>query len=730
MKDSNLNGDGMGLSLSKLDKELPKTVLEYAAAYSSMGLGTVPNQPGSKRPAVKGWTELRLRQEDIPEYFEDGENVGLLLGELSGWLVDVDLDCAEAGAIADRFLADTLASGRKSAPRSHHLFVSQGAKSRSWRTPGEDGTTILELRSTGRQTLVEPSAHPTGERYEYDRDGALEPVEISAEPLELACLRIATAAAIARCLPTDGRHDFALALAGYLRRPGRLDEEDALAIMLAAWHAAGADSREALEDVERIVRDTARKISSGEQVTGGTTLEEMAPGLVPLLAGWWAWRSGDTMSADGSGSASGERPTEDELRDRWIESRESPTAYGQSEWRRYSGGYWMPVHQEIVNLEIDGVLEDAKVEKIRPTAGMRASVEKLARARVFVPDEVWDANTDVLVCQNGTLEISSVTLREHRPEDYLLGAVPYDFDSEAHAPAFHEFLASTVPEASPFLQEFIGLSLTTDTSLETAVWLYGPPGSGKSTFIEGVRSALGPRAGLLGLADIQRSQFALADLPGKTLVVAAEQPSDYIKSTDVLNSIISGEAIKVEQKYKPAHTVILRAKVLWAMNDLPRVKDAGSGLFRRVKVVPFPRLQVPPNPAVKEAIKEEGPGILVWGLAGLRRLRARGYFEIPEAVREATDEFRKTSDVPAMFVEDACIVSDVERCETRAKVLYDWYKTWCLDNGHKPMSSTAGAKEWRRLGFGKRVLGGRAFYTGIEVDPGWIAGHKDSSRSW
>src|SRR5215218_545221 len=223
---------------------------------------------------------------------------------------------------------------------------------------------------------------------------------------------------------------------------------------------------------------------------------------------------------------------------------------------------------------------------------------------------------------------------------------------------------------------------------------------------------------VLGLADIQRSQFALADLPGKTLVVAAEQPSDYIKSTDVLNSIISGEAIKVEQKYKPAHTVIPRAKVLWAMNDLPRVKDAGSGLFRRVKVVPFPRLQVPPNPAVKEAIKEEGPGILVWGLAGLRRLRARGYFEIPEAVREATDEFRKTSDVPAMFVEDACIVSDVERCETQAKVLYDWYKTWCLDNGHKPMSSTAVAKEWRRLGFGKRVLGGRAFYTGIEVDPG------------
>ena len=43
-------------------------------------------------------------------------------------------------------------------------------------------------------------------------------------------------------------------------------------------------------------------------------------------------------------------------------------------------------------------------------------------------DEVWDANEDILVCQNGTLEISSGTLREHRADDYVLGAVPYEFD--------------------------------------------------------------------------------------------------------------------------------------------------------------------------------------------------------------------------------------------------------------------------------------------------------------
>ena len=58
-----------------------------------------------------------------------------------------------------------------------------------------------------------------------------------------------------------------------------------------------------------------------------------------------------------------------------------------------------------------------------------------------------------------------------------------------------------MPKAASFLQEFAGYCLTTDTAHEIAVWLHGPPGSGESTFIEGLKGMLGPRAGLLGLAD-------------------------------------------------------------------------------------------------------------------------------------------------------------------------------------------------------------------------------------
>jgi len=136
------------------------------------------------------------------------------------------------------------------------------------------------------------------------------------------------------------------------------------------------------------------------------------------------------------------------------------------------------------------------------------------------------------------------------------------------------YLKGTIPNAVAFFQEFAGYSLITDTSHEIAVWLWGPRGSGKSTGLTGLQTVLGPRSGILGLADIERNRFALANLPGKTLVLATEQPASYIRSTDVLNAIISGEPIQVERKYKDAYEITPRAKVAWAMNDLPHVSES------------------------------------------------------------------------------------------------------------------------------------------------------------
>ncbi len=408
----------------------------------------------------------------------------------------------------------------------------------------------------------------------------------------------------------------------------------------------------------------------------------------------------DTMNTNGHGQGGGKpaTPTHDELRDRLLVNHPN-LAFGLGEWQRYGAGTFSPVPEsEVKGLAAD-VLEAAKPEGVKPTLSAVNSVAALAQFRAFVRDELWDADPDILVCANGALHISSGDLRPHSKEHYATSAVPYGYDPDADAPRWRFLLNSSVYEVQDFLQEFAGYALTTGTDLETAVWLYGPPGSGKSSFLLGLETMLGAKAGTLGLADIERTHFALAGIAGKTLLTAAEQPSAFLRSTHIINQLISGEKLRVEQKYRDGYDLIPRAKLAWAMNELPRVGDANSGIFRRVKVVAFPPIAPEDrHPEIKAGLNSGGPGILNWALEGLYRLRQRGHFEVPEAIQTATDGFRESNDVTAVFVEERCDTTDPDASESSG-TLYGEYKFWCDENGHRALSSTRMAEEWKRLGF-------------------------------
>ncbi len=418
------------------------------------------------------------------------------------------------------------------------------------------------------------------------------------------------------------------------------------------------------------------------------------------------------------------KPTDDELAMAWLNAHPK-TAYGLGEFRRYTRGTWPVVADGQVEQEILEVLDGAKRSGIRPRAPLLASVKKLAQVMCYQPPTVWDANPDILVCHNGTLHIPSMTLRPHSPNDWQTSAVEYDYDPAARAPVWESVitdLENRLPGVGGFLQEFAGYCLTTDTRYEIAIWLHGPSGAGKSTILAGLRAMLGARCGVLGLADIERHRFALSHIPGKTLLISTEQPGCFMQSTHIVNCMISGEPITVDRKFRDPVEVVPRAKIAWAMNELPRIGGASDGLFRRVKVITLPPLAAAPDPEIKLRIAEEGAGILNWALAGLRRLRERRGFALPECVRVATARFKESNDIPAMFVGECCVVGN--EYKTRSQQLYDAYKAWCIANGHKPASSTSIVEDWERLGFVKHRAAGTSWWhgVGLRADVAGVAG--------
>ena len=182
--------------------------------YAELGWALVPLERGGKKPradVASGWSSYRLARADVRATFADDCNVGVLLGEPSRGLLDGDLDCKEALELATLFLPDNpLTFGRLSTPKAHALYIGSSPLPDSLVVqdippPGKkQGKTLVELRSTGRQTMFPPSIHPDGEVVEWsvDPDEPLHPQPVDGAELR-RCLELLGAA----CLVA--RHHFA-----------------------------------------------------------------------------------------------------------------------------------------------------------------------------------------------------------------------------------------------------------------------------------------------------------------------------------------------------------------------------------------------------------------------------------------------------------------------------------------------------------------------------------------
>ncbi len=257
------------------------TTSDAVRKYIARGFAPIPIPPKEKNPNRKGWERERWRAEDVSEVWDDGQGVGLLLGEPSGGLVDVDLDRPEARAVARHLLPPTLKSGRQSCPDGHRWYRCDPIPTtRDFKLPGKGGDRcVVELRSTGRQTVVAPSVHPKGDRYVWG-DGEL--ATISGDVLDVHVENIATAALLLINYPGEGaRHDYINAATGYLGR--YMPHDRAERIMEAVIRES--DDEEARHR-HADVRDTLEKLERGESVTGGPKLDELAPGTLKILQGW------------------------------------------------------------------------------------------------------------------------------------------------------------------------------------------------------------------------------------------------------------------------------------------------------------------------------------------------------------------------------------------------------------------------------------------------------------
>lgn len=265
------------------------TTCIQALEYIGRGWSPIPIPHKSKAPVLEGWPKLRITAESAAQYFNgERQNIGVLLGQPSGNLVDVDIDCPEAAIVARHLLPDTGSIfGRPGKPSSHHLFIANCA-THAFAAPGKGGAMLIELRSTGVQTVFPNSTHETGEPIEWECDNG--PAEIEGERLKWLVGLIAAAALVARHWPASSRHATSLALAGALKHSGWTLKQTSLFMQVVAEAATDEEAQDRI----RVCADTYAKDTP---TTGWPRLSEMLGcehvgrltewlGIQPSAAGW------------------------------------------------------------------------------------------------------------------------------------------------------------------------------------------------------------------------------------------------------------------------------------------------------------------------------------------------------------------------------------------------------------------------------------------------------------
>ena len=264
------------------------------------------------------------------------------------------------------------------------------------------------------------------------------------------------------------------------------------------------------------------------------------------------------------------------------------------------------------------------------------NVVSLARCdgRTTIDHEQLNQNTCLLNLQNGTIDLTTREFREHRQTDSITQMANVAFDAKAKCPkwkAFIDLIFGSDDEAKRYVQALLGYSCSGDVGEHVLPICYGAGANGKSTLWNAIVELLGDYAMLapskLLLGTSNEHDTVIAALYQRRLVAISE-PDEGSRLREARVKELTGDEQITARRMREDYWSFRRTHKFWlSTNHLPQISGTDEGIWRRIKLIPFRvdlRKVTEPIPDYhKLLVREEGPGILNWLVAGFKDWRAK-----------------------------------------------------------------------------------------------------------
>jgi putative DNA primase/helicase len=424
-------------------------------------------------------------------------------------------------------------------------------------------------------------------------------------------------------------------------------------------------------------------------------------------------------------------------------------------WLRWNGKIWETDKKGAVTDLVDRLAQeeyakaaDLELEDEKAADKLRAAIKPLLsnnkqlgttalfarRPQISTAADELDAQKLKLTCENGVLDLATMTFGDHDRSLLATKKLGVAFDPAATAPKWEKFLADVLPDASmrEYLQRAIGYTLLGDPVRKAIFMLHGPSHTGKSQVINALTALFGDFAEGAKEQTFRVNDSAngptpgLHKLRGARLVTASESTEGVKLDEALIKQLTGGDDICSRPLYGDEETWQPEFSIWLATNHLPKFNSDDNAIWRRVKPIHFGiefgkegREEV--MDIGRRLVAEEGPGILNWILNGILAYRDRG-LEEPEALRAGVTAYQAESDPVARFIDqaidDMVLLADADS-KVEARQLYAWFAAWCLDEGIRyPLNSNRFGRRMSVLGY-ERVrdsTGSKRMWQGLRAN--------------
>lgn len=325
--------------------------------------------------------------------------------------------------------------------------------------------------------------------------------------------------------------------------------------------------------------------------------------------------------------------------------------------------------------------------------------------RISIGSSDLDKNQWLLNVENCTIDLRTGEAKPHQRRDLITKIAPVEYHEDAPCPVWEATIETVMgknPDLMSFLRRAAGYAITGDVGEQCLFFLYGSGANGKTTVLTQIEEILGDyactiRSELLTVKKQQEHTTELCDLEGMRCVNTIEIEDGKRLAEALVKSLTGGDKIRARRMRCDPYQFSPTFKLFIAANHKPVIRGTDHGIWRRINLIPF-SVTIPAERQDKnlpDKLRAERSGILAWMVRGCLEWQRDG-LQVPEAVVNATAEYRADMDTLGDFIEERCEKGD----ECRANDLYKSYVKWCASNGNQhPLSMKRFGSELNDRGF-------------------------------